>query len=280
MPSTCCVPYCKGNYKTGPRVSVYRFPQQPELRRKWLQAIKRKPFTPTRHSRVSTIQVCELHFIPADYEHETSHFDERSGRRLTAKLNVPRLKKDAVPTQIPSCPTYLSSSVQARESPDTRKSENELLLDEDMDIKLEIKEEVNDALTEFVNVLDHVEAVPSPKENYVDTLAMSKPSTCASPSNIQFVAINPPQLEIPSHLMEEAPVDVLAVTNPSITPSTSSASLRKVNPTIPRNEDTDEFHLFGMFVASQLRALPLRDALQAQLEIQTIIAQKRSQSLT
>ncbi|XP_045110305.1 uncharacterized protein LOC123504081 isoform X3 [Portunus trituberculatus] len=275
MPSTCCVPYCKGNYKTGPRVSVYRFPQQPELRRKWLQAIKRKPFTPTRHSRV-----CELHFIPADYEHETSHFDERSGRRLTAKLNVPRLKKDAVPTQIPSCPTYLSSSVQARESPDTRKSENELLLDEDMDIKLEIKEEVNDALTEFVNVLDHVEAVPSPKENYVDTLAMSKPSTCASPSNIQFVAINPPQLEIPSHLMEEAPVDVLAVTNPSITPSTSSASLRKVNPTIPRNEDTDEFHLFGMFVASQLRALPLRDALQAQLEIQTIIAQKRSQSLT
>ncbi|XP_045110303.1 uncharacterized protein LOC123504081 isoform X1 [Portunus trituberculatus] len=225
-------------------------------------------------------KVCELHFIPADYEHETSHFDERSGRRLTAKLNVPRLKKDAVPTQIPSCPTYLSSSVQARESPDTRKSENELLLDEDMDIKLEIKEEVNDALTEFVNVLDHVEAVPSPKENYVDTLAMSKPSTCASPSNIQFVAINPPQLEIPSHLMEEAPVDVLAVTNPSITPSTSSASLRKVNPTIPRNEDTDEFHLFGMFVASQLRALPLRDALQAQLEIQTIIAQKRSQSLT
>ncbi|MPC67711.1 hypothetical protein E2C01_061892 [Portunus trituberculatus] len=160
-------------------------------------------------------------------------------------------------------------------------SENELLLDEDMDLKLEIKEEeVNDALTEFVNVLDHVEAVPSPKEHDVDTLAVSKPSTCASPSNIQFVAINPSQLEIPSHLMEEAPVDVLAVTKPSIAPTTSSASLRKVNPTIPRNEDADEFHLFGMFVASQLRALPLRDALQAQLEIQTIIAQKRSQNLT
>ncbi|MPC28225.1 hypothetical protein E2C01_021423 [Portunus trituberculatus] len=34
MPSTCCVPYCKGNCKTGPRVSVYRFPEQPELRYK------------------------------------------------------------------------------------------------------------------------------------------------------------------------------------------------------------------------------------------------------
>lgn len=66
--------------------------------------------------------MCELHFTPADYERDTSYFDERSGRRTTAKLDVPRLKKDAVPSQLPNCPTYLSSAVQKRESPDTRKT--------------------------------------------------------------------------------------------------------------------------------------------------------------
>lgn len=47
-----------------------------------------------------------------------------------------------------------------------------------------------------------------------------------------------------------------------------------------RLADMDEFHLFAMNVASQLRALPLNVALQAQVEIQTILAQKRLQTQT
>lgn len=47
-----------------------------------------------------------------------------------------------------------------------------------------------------------------------------------------------------------------------------------------RLSDMDEFHLFGMNVASQLRAMPLHDAIQAQVEIQAILAQKRSGMLT
>ena len=153
-------------------------------------------------------------------------------------------------------------------------SEDELLLDEDVDLKLEIKEEVvDDTPTEFVNVLDHVEELPASKEEHdVDTLAVSKPSISASSSNVQFLDLNPHQMETPP-VQKENPVDILAVTKPSIISSTCSALPSKV-------EDGDEFHFFGMFVASQLRALPLRDALQAQLEIQTIIAQKRSQRLT
>lgn len=77
---------------------------------------------------------------------------------------------------------------------------------------------------------------------------------------------------------------------PDPRPSTSYISvtpLHKVLPTInesispnTRLADMDEFHLFGMNVASQLRALPLHDALQAQLEIQTILTKKRSKRLS
>lgn len=51
----CCAPRCNGNYdKTGPKVSVFRFPSDPALKEKWLQALKReKGFTPTSNTRVS-----------------------------------------------------------------------------------------------------------------------------------------------------------------------------------------------------------------------------------
>ena len=54
MPNTCSVPNCKGNYKTGPKVSVYKFPTDEERRRKWIENIKREDsFTVTKNSRVS-----------------------------------------------------------------------------------------------------------------------------------------------------------------------------------------------------------------------------------
>lgn len=42
-------------------------------------------------------------------------------------------------------------------------------------------------------------------------------------------------------------------------------------------ENGDEFHQFGLNVAAQLRAMPLRAALEAQLEIQKILTTKRFQ---
>lgn len=65
----------------------------------------------------------------------------------------------------------------------------------------------------------------------------------------------------------------------SVTPLHKVDLSESINPNT-RLVDMDEFHLFGMNVASQLRTLPLHDALQAQLKIQTILTKIRSRSLS
>lgn len=71
-------------------------------------------------------QVCELHFHPDDIEWETSYFDEKSGRKFTAKLPNPRLRKDAVPSILPNCPSYLSATTtSSRDSPDSKRCRRE-----------------------------------------------------------------------------------------------------------------------------------------------------------
>lgn len=53
MPFMCCVPRCKGNYADGPKVSVFSFPTDEPTKRKWINAIKREDFIPTKASKVS-----------------------------------------------------------------------------------------------------------------------------------------------------------------------------------------------------------------------------------
>ena len=56
MPFKCCVPQCKGNYKgvfTGPCVTAFGFPQHESLKQKWIHAIKRKKFVPSKTSKVT-----------------------------------------------------------------------------------------------------------------------------------------------------------------------------------------------------------------------------------
>ena len=53
MPFKCCVPQCKGNYKGCPRVTVFGFPQDESLKQKWIHAIKRKNFMPSKTNKVS-----------------------------------------------------------------------------------------------------------------------------------------------------------------------------------------------------------------------------------
>ena len=71
------------------------------------------------------LQVCELHFHADDIERETSYFDERTGRKLTVKLGKSRLRKGAVPTKLPNCHSYLSTTTILRESLDVRKCRKE-----------------------------------------------------------------------------------------------------------------------------------------------------------
>ena len=53
MPFKSCVPQCKGNYKGGPRVTVFGFAQDKSLKQKWIHATKRKDFVPSKISKVS-----------------------------------------------------------------------------------------------------------------------------------------------------------------------------------------------------------------------------------
>lgn len=109
MPNKCCVPRCRSNYLNGPRVSVFSFPNDAELRQKWLKVIHREDFTPTRHTRV-----CEKHFRESEVERIVSMYDEKKGKLITAPLSYPRLIAGAIPSRLLGCPKYLS---QAPSSP-------------------------------------------------------------------------------------------------------------------------------------------------------------------
>ena len=57
MPDKCCIVGCKTNYIDGPKNSVFYFPQDEELKKKWIRFVNRKKWTPTKHS-----VICAEHF--------------------------------------------------------------------------------------------------------------------------------------------------------------------------------------------------------------------------
>ncbi|XP_046987114.1 uncharacterized protein LOC124575171 [Schistocerca americana] len=117
MPRRCCMPNCRGNYDNGPKVSVFYFPSDDNLRRKWLSAVHRQDWTPSKHS-----VICELNFNKDDILSSTSMYDPKTGILLTAPLDRRRLRKDAIPSKLPECPSYLSShQIAVREDPEIRR---------------------------------------------------------------------------------------------------------------------------------------------------------------
>ena len=83
-----------------------------------------KSLTAAAKSLKSTVylQVCELHFKPEDIREETSAVDERTGIKITARL---QLCKGALPTLLPNCPKYLCSESHRRKSPDSKRQRRE-----------------------------------------------------------------------------------------------------------------------------------------------------------
>ncbi len=55
----CCVPHC---FERG----GHEFPKNESLRKKWIWAIRRDKWTPTKFS-----YVCKAHFLPTDYKTTT-----------------------------------------------------------------------------------------------------------------------------------------------------------------------------------------------------------------
>ena len=104
MVNSCVAFGCSNNYKTG--VSVFKFPKDAELRKKWIQQVKRtraKWNGPSPHS-----VLCG------------EHFTEDSFEPLPNKLGIKKravLKKDAVPTIFKRPMMHVDSSLPPQKKP-------------------------------------------------------------------------------------------------------------------------------------------------------------------
>ena len=84
----CAAINCSNNSKS--KVSTFKFPDDPKLRKKWLVKMKRESFVPTKHSRI-----CADHFTPDSFQQNLA------ARSLLGPAFKPRrldLKDDAIPT--------------------------------------------------------------------------------------------------------------------------------------------------------------------------------------
>ncbi|GFX43876.1 ADP-ribosylation factor-like protein 6 [Trichonephila clavipes] len=98
-------PNCNSHYKdTGTR-QVFAFPKEDFLRKKWIEAISRKDFAPSKYSKV-----CELHFSADAIRRYTKAYNEKTGEKICMPLKGFRLQNFAVPTIFTDFPTYLYNS--------------------------------------------------------------------------------------------------------------------------------------------------------------------------
>ncbi|XP_068085171.1 uncharacterized protein Camp [Anabrus simplex] len=133
MPSYCSVPLCKNQ---GSSFSFHQFPQNKEMRKKWLHTIRRKHFT--EKNLTENIKVCSHHFQPGDFT--KTLLGERA-----------RLKPGAVPSLFP----WTTNTTKRRKRPYTRKSpdyhDKLTILESSEIIPIEVREEIVN-IPEEVNV--------------------------------------------------------------------------------------------------------------------------------
>ncbi|XP_039276032.1 THAP domain-containing protein 2 [Nilaparvata lugens] len=158
----CCVPNCRGNYQKTSKVSVFSFPKDETLKRKWIQAIRRKNFNPTKSSKV-----CEKHFDDRDIIKVVRAYNEH-GENLEAKLNRVKLKEGAIPRFFPNCPKHWSTKYSSRESVEERRERQEnYQLNQAIQKSLQSKKKYDDefkfkSFIELSNLVDSVRVeVPS-----------------------------------------------------------------------------------------------------------------------
>lgn len=84
----CAAINCRNDSKS--KVSTFKFPEDPKLRKEWLIKMKRESFEPTKHSRI-----CADHFTADCFQQNLAI---RTSLGSTFKPRRLDLKKDAVPT--------------------------------------------------------------------------------------------------------------------------------------------------------------------------------------
>ncbi len=107
MPDHCSAPGCMSGYDGQKGHSFHKFPDDLQMRQKWLRAIPRdtKTWTPSTHSRM-----CSLHFREEDYVDSRDKDIKRRQKKKTARKS---LRKDAVPSIFPNLPQSLNPTPQA-----------------------------------------------------------------------------------------------------------------------------------------------------------------------
>ena len=108
MSDKCCVPGCKENYKSASdndtdKVSVFRFPKDPEMRAKWIRVIPRQDLVV--HDKTV---VCKKHFSE-QFIIRVDSVTRDDGTVLSVPRKRLKLTADANPSLFPNTPSYLSS---------------------------------------------------------------------------------------------------------------------------------------------------------------------------
>ena len=108
MPNKCWAPGCKSNYyTTDPHIPVFKSPEDTGIRQAWLNALHREHDNPPR-----LFHVCIKHFQETDIELTIKVND---GIEIThINRERPILRKGAIPSILPGCPTYLTSTKSTR----------------------------------------------------------------------------------------------------------------------------------------------------------------------
>lgn len=156
MPFRCCAPSCSGNYGYGdaPKVAVFSFPEDENIRKQWVKAIPRADFTPSKSSKV-----CELHFKKEDIIRDVTTLNKKTCESSTSFLKRPRLKVGAIPSIFPNCPKYLSKSCSIN-----RKSREDKIRERD---EIHLLRAINESKASFIA---HQESVTF--ENFDKLLAI------------------------------------------------------------------------------------------------------------
>ncbi|XP_018405712.1 PREDICTED: uncharacterized protein LOC108782059 [Cyphomyrmex costatus] len=100
---SCAVYNCKsGSHAFDRKIKLFSFPQDPEIKRKWLVACRRTE----GELKVEKAQVCELHFGPGYIENRVT--------RKTTKNVTPRMMKRLVKGSIPTLHLDLEKRIQKK----------------------------------------------------------------------------------------------------------------------------------------------------------------------
>ena len=122
MPSSCSAPGCKSNYYKDERVPVFKLPLKPDqLRHAWLQALHREDI-----EDLKAVNVCVKHFREGDIEY-THKVPNGDGTYREIPRSHLKLKEGAVPSLLPGCPAYYSSSATKRSRLSFESKDDELL---------------------------------------------------------------------------------------------------------------------------------------------------------